>query len=582
MKSSTAQSPKSIGEGIYTAIALLGGYISNVFLITFRCIGKGFYIFFKIIWAVTERFRKWAGGNLKKFGIFIAKPVITVIGFFDRIIMEYKKNKKSNGGKAKLSQKLSLIGNIFFGKRGIAVVAFGIAVPVISVFFLFSVITYASSVNYAVKLSVNGKFLGYIENEQVFYDAKEVLTDRINYLGKTVDIEAIPTYAIEQVGSIELLTKYEIADLVMQNSGVSFDYGYGFYINDVFYGALSDFTRVKNTLDRLLEQKKTDDPTEVVSFVDDIRYGEAGQYLTESFIDENWLIRLLTGKKSESVYYTVEYGDSGYAISEKLDMSMDELERLNPGFTENDLHIGDKVKIDDEVPFLSVSITRTETYTVDTVPFETETYQTNDYYEGTSKEMQTGQTGQNSVTANVTYVNGQEVSRDITKVVTIREPVKQIIAIGTAPTPAGTVKTGTAAFGKFLWPVNGGYISQWSHWDGGYAGHKGIDIAGLRYGTPVYAGAGGVVTFSGWSGGLGYCVMIYHEDLGVTSIYAHNSTLYVKKGQRVRQGECIAGAGSTGDSTGVHVHFGIQVNGVSVNPKAYLDIPPGTEIRLAP
>lgn len=582
MKSSTAQSPKSIGEGIYTAIALLGGYISNVFLITFRCIGKGFYIFFKIIWAVTERFRKWAGGNLKKFGIFIAKPVITVIGFFDRIIMEYKKNKKSNGGKAKLSQKLSLIGNIFFGKRGIAVVAFGIAVPVISVFFLFSVITYASSVNYAVKLSVNGKFLGYIENEQVFYDAKEVLTDRINYLGKTVDIEAIPTYAIEQVGSIELLTKYEIADLVMQNSGVSFDYGYGFYINDVFYGALSDFTRVKNTLDRLLEQKKTDDPTEVVSFVDDIRYGEAGQYLTESFIDENWLIRLLTGKKSESVYYTVEYGDSGYAISEKLDMSMDELERLNPGFTENDLHIGDKVKIDDEVPFLSVSITRTETYTVDTVPFETETYQTNDYYEGTSKEMQTGQTGQNSVTANVTYVNGQEVSRDITQVVTIREPVKQIIAIGTAPTPAGTIKTGTAAFGKFLWPVNGGYISQWSHWDGGYAGHKGIDIAGLRYGTPVYAGAGGVVTFSGWSGGLGYCVMIYHEDLGVTSIYAHNSALYVKKGQRVRQGECIAGAGSTGDSTGVHVHFGIQVNGVSVNPKAYLDIPPGTEIRLAP
>lgn len=582
MKSSTAQSPKSIGESIYTAIALLGGYISNVFLITFRCIGKGFYIFFKIIWAVTERFRKWAGGNLKKFGIFIAKPVITVIGFFDRIIMEYKKNKKSNGGKAKLSQKLSLIGNIFFGKRGIAVVAFGIAVPVISVFFLFSVITYASSVNYAVKLSVNGKFLGYIENEQVFYDAKEVLTDRINYLGKTVDIEAIPTYAIEQVGSIELLTKYEIADLVMQNSGVSFDYGYGFYINDVFYGALSDFTRVKNTLDRLLEQKKTDDPTEVVSFVDDIRYGEAGQYLTESFIDENWLIRLLTGKKSESVYYTVEYGDSGYAISEKLDMSMDELERLNPGFTENDLHIGDKVKIDDEVPFLSVSITRTETYTVDTVPFETETYQTNDYYEGTSKEMQTGQTGQNSVTANVTYVNGQEVSRDITQVVTIREPVKQIIAIGTAPTPAGTIKTGTAAFGKFLWPVNGGYISQWSHWDGGYAGHKGIDIAGLRYGTPVYAGAGGVVTFSGWSGGLGYCVMIYHEDLGVTSIYAHNSALYVKKGQRVRQGECIAGAGSTGDSTGVHVHFGIQVNGVSVNPKAYLDIPPGTEIRLAP
>lgn len=581
MKSATAQLLKNIGSGIYIAIALLGGYISNVFLITFRCIGKGFYIFFKIIWNITEHFRKWAGDKLKKFGLFIAKPVITVIGFFDRLILEYKKNKKSNGGKAKLSQKFAFIGNIIFGKRGIAVIAFGIAVPVVSVFFLFSVITYASTVNYAVKLSVNGKFLGYIENEQIFYDAKEVLQERINYLGNTVTIETNPSYAIEQVGSIELLTKYEIADLVMQNSGVNFDYGYGFYINDVFYGALSDFSRIQNTLNGLLEKKKTDDPTEVISFVDNIRYSEAGQYLSESFIDENWLISLLTGTKHESVYYTVEFGDSQYAISDKVDLSIDELDRLNPGFSENDLHVGDKIKIDDEVPFLSVSITRTETYIVDTVPYETETYQSSDYYEGSSRVMQVGQTGQNSVTANVTYVNGQETNRDITHVETVREPVKEIIAIGTKATPAGTFKGGTAAYGKFMWPVNGGYISQWSHWDGGYAGHKGIDIAGLKYGAPVYAGAGGIVTFSGWSGGLGYCVMIYHEDLGVTSIYAHNSSLYVKKGQRVAQGECIAGAGSSGQSTGIHVHFGIQVNGTSVNPKAYLDIPPGTPEKLA-
>lgn len=581
MKSATAQLLKTVGSGIYTAIALLGGYISNVLFITFRCIGKGFYIFFKILWSVTERFRKWAGEKLKKIGLFLAKPIITVIGFFDRVIMEYRNNKKSNGGKAKLTQKLSLIGNIIFGKRGIAVIAFSIAVPVVSVFFLFSVITYASSVNYAVKLSVNEKFLGYIENEQVFYDAKEVLQERINYLGNTVSIEAEPSYAIEQVGSTEMLTKYEIADLIMQSSGVSFDYGYGFYINDVFFGALSDFSKVQSTLDGLLEKNVTDDPTEKISFVDDIRYNEAGQYLTESFIDENWLIRLLTGTKHESSYYTVEYGDSHSLIADKVDVTTEELNRLNPGFSDTDLHVGDLIKIDEEVPYLSVSITRTENYTVDTVPYETETYQDNNYYIGTSRVMQEGKTGQNSVTANVTYVNGKETGRDITQVETVREPVKEIIAIGTKETPEGTFKGGSAAFGKFMWPVNGGYISQWSHWDGGYAGHKGIDIAGLKYGQPVYAGAGGIVTYSGWSGGLGYCVMIYHEDLGVTSIYGHNSSLFVKKGQRVAQGECIAGAGNTGQSTGIHVHFGIQINGTAVNPKAYLDIPAGTKIQLA-
>ena len=122
--------------------------------------------------------------------------------------------------------------------------------------------------------------------------------------------------------------------------------------------------------------------------------------------------------------------------------------------------------------------------------------------------------------------------------------------------------------------------SQWTHWDGGYDGHKGIDIAGVAYGQTVYAGASGVVTFAGWDGGLGNCVKIYHEDLGVTSVYAHNSILFVSTGQRVAQGEAIAGAGQTGKAQGIHVHFGIQINGVAVNPRAYLDITDETPIKI--
>ena len=89
-----------------------------------------------------------------------------------------------------------------------------------------------------------------------------------------------------------------------------------------------------------------------------------------------------------------------------------------------------------------------------------------------------------------------------------------------------------------------------------------------------------MVTFAGWDGGLGNCVKIYHEDLGVTSVYAHNSMLFVSAGQRVAQGEAIAGAGMTGEATAVHVHFSIQVNGVYVNPRAYLDITDDTPIQI--
>lgn len=567
--------------GLYTAIALLGGWIVNTFVSALVGFGNGIAGVSKLLWRITDRFRRYMGAFLKRITVFMLRPVMAVIRYFESNAKALRKEKLKNGGRLGVKGFFSFAGTVLFGKNGVAVMLFNCAIPVISVFFLFSVITYANSLNYAVKLSVNGKFLGYIETEQVFLDAKEVLQDRVNYLGSDLEIEATPSYSVEQIGYTETLTKYQIADLVLQNSGVELEYGYGFFINDMFYGALMDFSNVKNTLDRLIAENQTNNVTEIVAFVDDIRYDEAGLYLSDSIIDEDWLIDLLTSTKTESAYYTVEDGDSHSLIADKVDLTTSELEALNPGFSELSLHGGDLIKISNEVPFLSISITRTEVYKVGNVPYPTETYQDENIYEGSSRRIQEGEYGENEVTADVTYVNGVETGRNITNVKQLVAPVTEITAIGIKPTPAGTYKGGTVALGKFLWPVDGGYISQWSYWDGGYWGHKGVDIAGLYYGQPVYAGAAGVVTYAGYSWGLGYYVTIYHEELGVSSTYGHNSALYVSTGQRVAQGECIAGAGSTGKSTGIHVHFGIQVDGSSVNPRAYLDIPPGTPVNLA-
>lgn len=569
-----------LADGLYTLIALFGGYISNTFRIALLYIGKGAAFAAKSLWSSTERFRASAAAFFKKTGAFLLRPIKLPVKYVEGNRIFLAKLKEKNNGRLGIGGFFAFTGRVLFGKNGIAVMIFNFAVPVISVIFLFSVITYANSINYAVKLNVNGKFLGYIENEQVFLDAKEVLKERVNYLGNDVEIEALPSYSVEQIGYTETLTKYQIADLILQNSGVSLEYGYGFFINDVFYGALSDFSRVRDTLDGLLEKYKTGNESETVNFVDEIRYNEAGLYLTESLIDEDWLISLLSSTKEKAVYYTVQDGDSQSLIADNTNLTSEKLEALNPGFAEMELFGGDLIKTSPEVPFLSVSITRTEVYNVDTVPYTTETYQDDGIYEGSSRVAQEGVCGENEITADVTYVNGTETGRNITKVRQLRAPVSEIIAIGTKPTPAGTFKNGTAAYGKFLWPVEGGYISQWSHWDGGYEGHKGIDIAGVGYGAPVYAGAGGVVTFAGWNGGLGNCVMIYHEDLGVTSVYAHNSILFVSEGQRVAQGEAIAGAGATGKAQGVHVHFSIQVNGTYVNPRAYLDITEDTPIKI--
>ena len=98
--------------------------------------------------------------------------------------------------------------------------------------------------------------------------------------------------------------------------------------------------------------------------------------------------------------------------------------------------------------------------------------------------------------------------------------------------------------------------------------HKGIDIAATR-GTPILATASGKVTFAGWSSGYGYLVKIDHGN-GVETYYGHCSKLYVSTGDTVEAGEEIAAVGSTGNSTGNHLHFEIRLNGKQVNPESFV------------
>lgn len=97
--------------------------------------------------------------------------------------------------------------------------------------------------------------------------------------------------------------------------------------------------------------------------------------------------------------------------------------------------------------------------------------------------------------------------------------------------------------------------------------HEGIDVASPR-GTPVVSAAKGVVVYAGPHGGLGRTVIIAHEA-GVSSVYGHASKLLVRKGQWIERGTLIARVGSTGRSTGPHLHYEIHVDGVPVNPLNY-------------
>jgi murein DD-endopeptidase MepM/ murein hydrolase activator NlpD len=119
----------------------------------------------------------------------------------------------------------------------------------------------------------------------------------------------------------------------------------------------------------------------------------------------------------------------------------------------------------------------------------------------------------------------------------------------------------------FIWPAEGTLTSKFGRRWGKM--HKGIDIAG-PVGTPINAAADGTVVVAGWQSGYGNLVEIRHSD-GTTTRYGHNSQLSVTAGQTVRQGQQVARMGSTGHSTGPHLHFEIRPSGGSaVNPMAHL------------
>lgn len=146
----------------------------------------------------------------------------------------------------------------------------------------------------------------------------------------------------------------------------------------------------------------------------------------------------------------------------------------------------------------------------------------------------------------------------------LEEVIRQLQAQGHRPTKNEF---------SMMWPVSGGWISSYYGNRlhpilGYYRWHSGIDIA-IDYGEPIKAVEDGTVIFSGLNGGYGYCVIIDHGG-GISSLYAHCSSLTVRYGQNVTKGQTIAYVGSTGLSTGPHLHFEVRVNGSTDDPLKWL------------
>ena len=289
----------------------------------------------------------------------------------------------------------------------------------------------------------------------------------------------------------------------------------------------------------------------------------------ESVLDETEAEEKLLTPKKEVVEYTLVEGDNVWDIAMQYDTTMERIMELNPNIQdETKMQIGDVIKVEKASPILSITTVEEATYK-QLIPAEIQYVEFTNLYKGQTQVYQDGSDGLKEVTVSVTKVNGEEVSRELVSEKVLSEPVIKVIGYGVKEKPVEEQVVTSTGSGSFSHPLKGaGYISSsyGSRW-GGF--HKGMDFAASA-GTPIYAAASGKVIYSGYnSGGYGNLIIIEHSN-GYQTYYAHCSRLYANVGEQVSKGDRIAGVGTTGDSTGNHLHFEIRKNGTPVNPANYL------------
>ena len=339
--------------------------------------------------------------------------------------------------------------------------------------------------------------------------------------------------------------------------------GYSLYINDELIGSTQYEGALEGLLDQLKESYISED-TLTVDFVEDVRIVK-GYVPTESIMNLGQIAEILNSTKEGEVTYTVVKGDTWSGIANSHGMTTKELLAINPDFDINRLQIGDELTLSNAVPYLTVMVTERQNY-VEDIQYDITYTDDATMYKGDYKVLSKGVYGTADVVADVTYVNGEETERTVISSVTLTEPVTEQRAQGTKARPSWYPT------GSFRWPTSGRITSYFGYRNTGIRGastnHRGIDIS-VSYGTPIYAADGGVVSFSGYKGAMGYVVIIDHQN-GFKTYYEHNSSLLVSAGQTVYKGQQVAKAGRSGVTSGVHCHFGIMYNGTYYNPLNYL------------
>lgn len=299
-----------------------------------------------------------------------------------------------------------------------------------------------------------------------------------------------------------------------------------------------------------------DEQTKVkqVKFKETVETGKSSAPASE-ILSTDELIQVFSNGLMTPTIHTVSEGDCLGCIANKYGVKLSDILDSNPGLNENSLlQIGQQINVTVSKPLLTVEVTE-EVEKSERIPFNLETRTTDKLPKGETRVIQPGIEGTKRVTYQIIKENGKAVERKVIQEETITKPNAKIVERGTKV---------ASATGNMTWPANGVLTSRYGQRWGRL--HKGLDIAGSG---SIRATGSGKVVLAGWYGDYGNAVIIDHGN-GVQTLYGHMKSLRVSEGEQVSKGTSIGIMGSTGDSTGIHVHFEVRKGGQVQNPMNYL------------
>ena len=433
--------------------------------------------------------------------------------------------------------------------------------PVIAAAALVIIVRNGLGLHFVLNVQVNGESVGYVDNEQVFENARDDVQSRIN-TAKSMLIESgasvpdtqwdvSPTYTLAVSG--QTMTESEIANAILRTTSDEIVDATAVYIDGELRFVTTEGDHLRTYLESVKEPyEDTDDPSVYTAFAHEIRLLD-GVYLNESISSYSDIINELNQGAGIKTYTAVE-GDTVQSIVDTTGVSFDSLAQMNPEL----LTLDQEVEAGTEIitgaasaELLKVKVVRQETETV-AIPFDTQNSESSEYDFGKVVTLQEGEDGSEDVTYEITMIDGVVTDRQAISYNVTKQAVPEITVTGTRLKSGMVAQIGS---GSFIWPVpNYTYVSRWMS-----SGHRGADIC-AAYGTTIIASDSGTVIAAGWHYSYGNYVEIDHGN-GYKTLYAHMSAISVTQGQAVSQGDKIGEVGSTGNSTGNHCHFEMFYNG---------------------